>query len=119
MHNEKARFVERSNCISCNSANLIQMANGQFKEDPLRSLIENDPWGESPLPYIADEQWIFVRCGDCLTKFHKRILSPEWIEICYSEWVTQEAMEKFLAAQNTPQQRFNKARQHVSHVLRL
>lgn len=119
MRNEKARFVERANCITCGSVNLVQIASGRFGEDPLRSLIENDPWGESPLPYIADEQWIFVRCDDCSTRYHMRILAPEWIEICYSDWVTQEAMEKYLASQNTPEQHFEKARQHVAHVLRL
>lgn len=119
MQHEKAEFVERANCIACGSANLVQVASGRFNDDPMRSFIENDPWGESPLPYVADDQWIFVRCGDCSTRFHRRILSPEWMEICYSDWVTQEAMEKFLAPQNTPQHRFEKARQHVSHVLRL
>lgn len=119
MQNEKARFVERANCITCGSTNLVQMASGRFNDDPLRSFIANDPWGESPLPYVADDQWAFVGCGDCLTRFHRRILAPEWIERCYSDWITQEAMEKFLAPQNTPQKKFDKARQHVSHVLRL
>lgn len=119
MQNEKARFVERANCISCGSTSLVHLASGKFKNDPLRSFIENDPWGESPLPYVADDQWIFVRCGDCSTRFHRRILAPEWIKRCYSEWVTQEAMEKYLAPQNTPEKRFDKARQHASHVLRI
>ncbi|MDO8412259.1 MAG: class I SAM-dependent methyltransferase [Gallionellaceae bacterium] len=119
MQREKAQFVERASCITCGSANIIQIASGRFNDDPLRSFIENDPWGESPIPYIADGHWVFVGCGDCTTRFHQRILAPEWVQRCYSEWVTQEAMEKFLAPQNTPQTHFNKARQHVSHVLRL
>ena len=119
MQDKKAHFVERTNCITCGSANLIQVASGIFKDNPLRNFIEKDPWGESPLPYVADEKWVYVQCVDCLTRFHGRILAPEWIEICYSDWVTQEAMEKFLASQNTPERRFDKARQHVSHILRL
>lgn len=119
MQSEKACFVERENCIACGSANLIQVASGRFSEDPLRSFIENDPWGESPLPYVADSQWLFVRCSDCNTRFHQRILDANWMNKCYSEWVTQEAMEKFLAPNNSPQKRFDKARQHVSHILRM
>lgn len=119
MRIEKAHFAERKNCIACGSTNLVQVASGLFKEDPLRGFIENDPWGESPLPYVNDEQWIFVRCDDCSTRFHGRILDSEWIVKCYSDWVTQEAMDKFLASQKTPGKRFDKGRQHVSHVLRL
>lgn len=119
MQHEKAEFVERANCIACGSANLVEVASGRFDEDPLRGFIENDPWGDPPMPYVAGAQWIFVRCGDCSTRYQRRILSPEWMEKCYSEWVTQEAMEKFLASQNAPQRWFEKGRQHVSHVLRL
>lgn len=119
MQSEKALFVDRSNCIACGSINLVQLSSGLFRDDPLHSFIENDPWGESPLPYVNSEQWIFVRCDDCSTRFHRRILAPEWIEKCYSDWVTQEAMEKFLASENTPDKHFDKARQHISHVLRL
>jgi 2-polyprenyl-3-methyl-5-hydroxy-6-metoxy-1,4-benzoquinol methylase len=116
---QKAKFADRSNCITCGSSNLIQVSSGLFREDPLRSLIENDPWGESPLPYVNDEQWSFVRCGDCSTRFHKRILDSEWIVKCYSDWVTQDAMERFVALQNTPNKRFDTARRNVSHILRL
>ena len=119
MQNKKARFAERLNCITCSSTNLVQISSGRFNDDPLRSFIENDPWGESPLPYITGEDWVFVQCNGCSTRFHKRILAPEWIEVCYSDWVTQEAMEKFLSLQNTPQHHFEKARQHVAHVLRM
>jgi 2-polyprenyl-3-methyl-5-hydroxy-6-metoxy-1,4-benzoquinol methylase len=119
LHNEKGVFADRNNCIACGSINLIQVSSGLFSDNPLHGFIENDPWGESPLPYVNDEQWIFVRCNNCSTRFHKRILSPKWIEKCYSDWVTQEAMEKFLASQNTPQKHFDKAREHISHVLRV
>lgn len=119
MLNEKALFVDREKCITCGSANLVQVSSGLFSDDPLHSFIKNDPWGESPLPYVNDEQWIFVRCDDCSTRFHRRILSPKWNEKCYSEWITQESMEKFLASQNTPQNNFDKARRNISHVLRL
>ncbi|MGA7749989.1 MAG: hypothetical protein WCA63_07550, partial [Gallionella sp.] len=66
--NEKARFVERANCITCGSSKLVQISSGLFRDDPLRGFIENDPWGESPQPYINDEQWILVGCSDCATR---------------------------------------------------
>ena len=119
MQNDKARFLERTSCISCGSANLIQLSSGCFDDDPLRSLIEKDPWGMSPLPYIAAERWIFVRCAQCSTRFHRRILAPEWIEICYKDWITQEAMQEYLAPQYSPDKHFDEARQRVAHVLRL
>ena len=88
-------------------------------DPPLRDFIENDPWGESPLPYIAEERWSFVRCSSCSLTFHRRILSPEWNEIRFSEWMTQSAIEKFEEGEARPGQDFERARDYVKHVLRL
>lgn len=85
----------------------------------MRAFIEHDPWGESPLPYIENDEWLLVQCEDCSQAFHKRILSPEWMNKCYSEWVTQEAIQKFLETRNTPENNFEAARRRVRHVLQI
>lgn len=116
---QRAEFIERNKCINCDSKHLSTLASGKFTDAPLKEFIENDPWGESPMPYVENETWEFVSCNDCEQKYHKRILSPEWMTKCYTEWVTQEAMEEFLAKIQTPSTDFNKAKVNVSHILQL
>lgn len=119
MANELARFVERSSCITCGSSRLANLATGHFDEDPLRAFIGNDPWGESPVPYLGHQQWVLTRCSECATAFHRFILAPDWMNRCYSSWVTQDAMEAFLAGTRTPANLFNRGKNRVAHVLRI
>ena len=95
MNKVVAEFVNRSECINCGSCNLNILSGGSYNDDPVNSFIANDPWAESPLPYIQHGNWEFVRCGDCEQMFHKFILSPKWIEKCYSEWISHEAIQEF------------------------
>lgn len=119
MASGKAQFVERRRCLGCGSEEFVEIAGGRFADSPLRELIENDPWGESPLPYIAEERWCFVRCSSCSLMFHRRVLSPEWNEIRFSEWMAQSAIEEFEETQIRSSEHFDRARGNVQHALRL
>lgn len=116
---ETAEFVERANCINCASTQLTELSRGRIGDDPLRSYLENDPWGESPMPYIENADWVYVRCDDCGQMFHRRILAPEWVQKHYTDWVSHEAMQQFTDSQNTPEGHFQRARENVMHVLRI
>ena len=119
MNQKEAEFLDRSQCINCGSSNLKKLSGGFFGDDPLCSLIENDPWGESPMSFIEKKKWSFVQCKDCAQMFHKYILSPEWNEVRFESWMTADAMEKFSEPKNTIETNFNKTKQHVTHILRL
>ena len=66
-----AVFISRDACISCGSADLHEIGGGTFGENPLRSFIENDPWGENPMPVLQSERWSLVECGRCAQRFHR------------------------------------------------
>jgi len=51
------KFVSRDRCIACQSGELTEVAGGHFRDEPLGSFIAGDPWGENPLPILADERW--------------------------------------------------------------
>lgn len=119
MDQERAEFVERAMCINCGSPRLHTLSGGLFSEDPLRGFIENDPWGVSPMPYIAHQRWCLVRCGDCAQMFHRNVLSPEWNGRRFSEWMTETAMRQFLAPSDTPAALFDQGRRHVAHIMRI
>ncbi|MFK5970182.1 MAG: class I SAM-dependent methyltransferase [Candidatus Marithrix sp.] len=119
MSKKEAEFIDRNCCINCGSNKLVKLSSGLFGNDPLRGLIENDPWGESPIPYIENKKWLFARCEDCNQMFHRYVLSPKWNKIRFTSWMSQEAIEKFEASTNMPENRFNKTVSHVQHVLRL
>lgn len=119
MVGDKAEFIERRQCLSCGSKELEEIAGGRFGDSPVRDLIENDAWGESPLPYISDSRWSFVRCAECSLMFHRSVLSPEWNEIRFSRWMTQAAIEEFEETRRRPSDDFERARNNVEHALRL
>lgn len=114
-----AEFVERKRCPGCGGEELVEVARGSFDASPLRELIENDPWGESPMPHLREADWRFVRCTSCDLRFHQKILSPEWNEIRLSRWTTLAAIEAFEAARLAPNDDFERARNNVEHALRL
>jgi hypothetical protein len=62
---QESEFVERANCISCGATDLSELSSGYLSEELSRGFIENDPWGESPLPHVEFARWEFVRCESC------------------------------------------------------
>jgi SAM-dependent methyltransferase len=116
---DRAQFVERNTCISCGSQQLMELSTGLFSDNPLHDFLSNDPWGESPVPYLAGTHWSFVRCRACSQAFHKYILAPDWNERRFSQWMTRDAIEAFEQPEKTPERVFSQAAQHTKHVLRL
>lgn len=117
----QATFVSRSSCINCGSSQLMEVSAGRYDSEPLKSFIERDPWGQSPLPFLKNAGWTLVRCNACTQMFHKYILDAEWNERRYSEWMNAASIEAFekergLALFN---HKFNVSRRNTEHVLRI
>jgi 2-polyprenyl-3-methyl-5-hydroxy-6-metoxy-1,4-benzoquinol methylase len=116
-----AAFAARERCISCGSKDLEVIASGKFSEGPLRTFIEEDPWGESPLPYLGDHVWEYVGCVGCGQRFHKFILEPEWQEVRFSRWMSEDAIRTFERREgnDSPRYKLEKGIGLVRHALRL
>jgi SAM-dependent methyltransferase len=114
MPSSKSIFVSRDRCIACGSDKLVEVTGGCFGEEPLRSFIANDPWGENPIAILERERWSLVHC-DCGQTFHRFILSAEWNAIRFSKWMSAEAIHEFEANHGAG----SHASAHVQHVLRL
>ncbi|HMJ06003.1 MAG TPA: class I SAM-dependent methyltransferase [Chthoniobacterales bacterium] len=110
-----AIFVERHDCISCGSRISRSIGSGLFGEEPLRSFIDGDPWGENPLAVLERERWDFRECSDCGQRWHARILSPQWNEVRFSKWMSADAIRQF----ETDHGGNHDAARDVQHVLRL
>ncbi len=117
---ERAVFDSRDRCIACNSRSLAKKAGGGFWDEPLRSLIAADPWSVSPLPYLEDAQWEFVRCS-CGQAYHRYVLSPEWQAIRFSQWMGERALLEFAERHgyNAAHTKFQIGKDCVSHLLKL
>ena len=117
----QAEFIERSHCINCNSAHLSEISHGRFTDRPLADFIEADPWGESPMPYLQEAEWLLVQCSDCQQVFHKRILNAEWNERRFTTWMSADAIKEFEDRRGlmTFSMKFDRARGYVSHILRI
>lgn len=108
-------FVERHQCISCASHVSRSVASGTYGQEPLRSFIANDPWGENPLPLLEHERWDLRECSNCRQRWHGRILSPEWNEVRFTKWMSEDAIKAFEAEHGGNQD----ATRDVQHALRL
>jgi len=119
----RAEFQERANCINCGAERLEEVSRGRYSESPLRDFIADDPWGESPLPFLRDAEWVLVRCAGCGQVFHRRILTPEWNERRFSRWMSSEAIKEFedRLARSSPlaSRKFKRGSEYVAHALRL
>ena len=116
----QATFIERANCINCESGRIAVIARGKYIDQPLLGFINADPWGTNPVPYLKDAEWILVQCADCHQNFHKRILSPEWNEKRFSEWMSAEAILEFeKRLGNAAARHFENGRELVAHALRI
>jgi len=116
---ERAEFLTRRNCIGCESPNLVALSSGLFSERPLHDFLSNDPWGESPVPFLEGLRWQYVKCGDCDLAFHQKILSPVWNARNFERWMTAEAMAEFGKTHISQQDRFDRAAHFVKHALQL
>lgn len=117
MDNAEATFIERNNCINCDSTRLTELSGGLFSEEPLRSFIENDPWGQNPMPFIANQRWSFVQCDDCRQKFHRNVLSEEWNNVRFSQWMTEEAIRTFEESDENLSDHFGTAKSNAAHAV--
>jgi SAM-dependent methyltransferase len=111
-----AMFQTRERCISCVSTQSIELSSGLFGEQPARGYIESDPWGEDPMPHLKNAKWALQQCAECGQKQHRYILSPEWNEIRFTQWMSEDAIRQFEAQHGTGE---SSATDHVQHVLRL
>ena len=108
-------FAERDLCISCGSDQSTELSSGRFGDEPLRSFIASDPWGENPLPLLQNERWALHECKSCAQRQHRYILSPEWNAIRFSRWMSEDAIRQFESEHGSN----HDASRDVQHVLRL
>jgi 2-polyprenyl-3-methyl-5-hydroxy-6-metoxy-1,4-benzoquinol methylase len=118
---DRAQFVVRDKCIACHSPDCITLDRGSFSTGLVRRFLDEDPWGVSPFPSLDDADWEFVKCERCGQMFHKHILTNEWNNIRFRDWMSESAMREFDRQRglDTPRYHFEKARLAAEHVLRV
>ena len=109
-------FDIRDRCVGCDATESIELASGKFSDEPLRGFIQADPWGENPMPLLKDHKWALHQCARCGQKQHRYVLSPEWNEVRFSKWMSEDAIRQFEAQHGSGG---TSALDHVAHVLRL
>jgi 2-polyprenyl-3-methyl-5-hydroxy-6-metoxy-1,4-benzoquinol methylase len=120
----QAEFAERLHCINCGSKQIAEVSRGKFTDQPLRGFIESDPWGESPLPYLQEAEWVLVRCRSCEQIFHGRILAPDWNQRRFASWMSADAIREFEAREaarsiGMAARKLGTGRAHAAHALRI
>lgn len=116
------RFRERSHCICCGSDSLLPIWEGRFRDKPHRSFIENCNYSEDIISILGDETFSLVSCQNCGMTFHQRILTAEFLNLLYSQWINDaqiEYLEKLSQQGNRSERKFKQGCQYIKHLLRL
>ena len=119
---KKAMFIKRENCINCNSSNLYPLWQGKFADEPIRSFIQRCNYSEDVVKMLGEETFSLVSCRNCETTFHQHILTAEFLNILYSQWINDIQIEHLEAEVRTGKKSdssFEVNRQSVKHILRL
>lgn len=116
-----AQFDTRTTCITCGSTRFNTLSEGRFTDNPLFGFLENDPFGEDPLPYLQDASWCFVQCEDCGQKFHQNVLTEEWTGIYYDRWISSQSVAEYarLVGGYGFSAQFKKGQHAVERILQL
>ncbi|MGI2902622.1 class I SAM-dependent methyltransferase [Tolypothrix sp. VBCCA 56010] len=115
-------FRERSHCISCGSSKLHPLWQGKFTSEPTRSFIEKCHYSEDVIALLKEETFSLISCDTCGMVFHQRILTPEWLNLLYSQWINDAQIERMEAEYQTDNKReilFERGRRDTKHLLRL
>jgi Methyltransferase domain len=116
---KSAQFTERKNCIACGASDLLELSSGTFDSGPLRTFIDEDPWGEDPRPFLVGRPWSFVECQHCSTRFHRFILTLLWNERRFEKWMSHEAIEAFERGIQPSDFAYQQGLQYSRHALQI
>ena len=116
-----AQFHRRDHCIACKSTDLRALDSGKFSDNPVRHFIERDPWGVNPLPVLQNQPWELAECAACGQMFHRWLLTPEWQEIRFTQWMCAAAIREFENARghDSSEAQFKQGVSLVKHILQI
>jgi 2-polyprenyl-3-methyl-5-hydroxy-6-metoxy-1,4-benzoquinol methylase len=117
----RAAFRERTRCISCDGEALETVWQGRFCDEPVRSWLRDYKYNGNVEAALGEQNFLRVRCQDCGTSFHRRVLTDAWLGILYGEWISPAQVDAFEADRHSsqPDAPFVSAVQLIKHLLRL
>jgi 2-polyprenyl-3-methyl-5-hydroxy-6-metoxy-1,4-benzoquinol methylase len=116
-----ASMRKRGTCITCESKNLNAIWEGRFSDPFVRNNIELDCYRGDVLSELRNQRFCRVVCSNCGTSFHDIILTDEWLDILYSEWIDHHQIERYEAAlaDRYKKNPFETSCQLIKHCLRI
>lgn len=118
----RVELRERERCPCCGSSRYELIWGGRFSDPDVRAFLAEFHYSADVAAALGDERFELVRCVDCELGYHRRILSPRWLSILYSDWIDSAQIEHFerrVRPSSAADDAFERARQHTKHVLRL
>lgn len=116
----QAEFDLRSECISCDSKRLRTVWQSSFGDNDIAPFLGMMGYDQSAEAALWGQPVELVRCADCSMTFHKHVLTDDWQDILYSQWITSEQIMKTQRRRaNEHDLQFNRGVQRIKHCLRL
>ncbi|MDH3299330.1 MAG: class I SAM-dependent methyltransferase [Acidimicrobiia bacterium] len=113
-------FRDRDTCLNCSSSSLTPVWTARFSDDDVQRNLGHGGYSVGVAELLGDNEFQLVRCDTCDLMFHRRVLSPEWLDVLYSDWIDRNQIEHFHAGvgPRTHMHDFEQGRQCVKHALR-
>ena len=118
---ERAAFRERVRCVLCDGRELDIVWEGRFSDERVRDWMRAFHYSGDTDRALGDETFARVACRACGMRFHRRVLTEEWLATLYAEWISSAQVDAFEAdrRQARPDAAFIAGTQLVKHLLRL
>ena len=115
-------FRDRDTCLNCGSRSLTPVWTARFSDDDVQRNLGHGGYSVGIAELLGDNEFQLVRCDTCDLMFHRRVLTPEWLDVLYSGWIDGNQIEHFHArtggGARTHVYDFERGRQLVKHALR-
>lgn len=115
-------FAERSRCVNCGASACTPLWHGTFGDTLTSSYLEKFHYSVNVLGMLSEQEFSLARCNGCSMVFHQRVLTPEWLDVLYSQWIDDSQIDGFRAEKSSgsgEEAKIEEGKQMVKHVLRL
>jgi SAM-dependent methyltransferase len=118
---QRATFRERAGCVSCGGTELDVVWQGRFADEPVRGWLQAFHYSGDVALALGDEAFARVACRGCGMRFHRRVLTDDWLETLYARWISSAQVDAFEADRRKthPDSAFVAGTQLTKHLLRL
>lgn len=114
------RFIERPGCPCCESRNSTVTWSGRFSDPNVAGFMAQFHYNADVAAALGDQSFELLTCTDCGMRYHRYVMSEEWVPVVYGQWTDSSQIARFEAAHGAGRDKpFQSGVQRLKLLLRL